>query len=98
MSVLIVDDKKLEITVRSKVGETFTPDEEVNRLAVEAREINKIRLSLNDRLTKLMSDCHEWNRSNDKLYEENVQKQLKKMEISKSQEQINKSGDSTNIN
>lgn len=95
MAILLLDDKKLTVTVRCKIGESFAPDEESKRIGQEIAEIQKIRTELNTRLNKILVDCHEWNRKHDTDYEANVQKSMTNKGNQKSPEQaVSEGGES----
>ena len=84
MSILIVDEKTFKVTVKSNVNEKFIPDEKVLKINEEAKSIFNEKNRLNMRLTKLLNECHEWNRKNDENYEKMIQEKIKKQrEVSK---------------
>lgn len=74
--ILLVDQKKLTVTIKIQPSETFTPSEEVDKLAIELKSIKDSQNALSSRLQKLLGDCHEWNRKNDSAYEKNVQENI----------------------
>lgn len=72
MSIVLLNEKNLTLEIKSKVGESFTPNEDIKRIAEELESIKSARKTLNSRLSTLLSDCHNWNRQNDEDYEKSV--------------------------
>ena len=77
MAILIIDQKKLEMTAQCKVGESFETTEEAEKFAKELEEIKQSQVKLQQRLTKLLEDCHVWNIDNDNDYKKAVEKHRK---------------------
>lgn len=100
MSLLILDEKRLTITVKCKLGESFTPNEEVKILGQRMEEIKAKKIQLDKDLTRLLEDCIEWNRRNDEEFNANIQKRLATIQEKnqKAPETVSESGEQNPTN
>ena len=76
MAIIILDKRNMSLKINMKAEESFAPDQEVASLAQRAKELNQKRLNLEAELTKLLEDCHAWNRNHDEEYDSNFKNQV----------------------
>jgi len=76
MPIILFDDKKLELTIRLRVGESFAHDDGLQVLADKANQIKNKYQDILKEVSVLLNECNKWNQDHDKEYAERAKKMM----------------------
>lgn len=93
MAIIVFNEKNLTINIRCQVGETFTPNAELQDLANELDMIREEYKLFNVKMSNFLTKCNRWNEKHDSAFAKavEIQRQQQKKELEKKESSQEKS-------